>query len=205
MNHFCVVRDASPAEMAVSPPDARGGNPDGAPPDFGPADCPPGAECLPPTDDTYIDQARAETVYGDVPVLRVAAENAGERWALLRFDIGSTRVAPARAWLSLGLSRVKPEGVARDARVHLVAVFWSERAMTWKDRPAVSLPDVARAEITVVPGERQQWDVTSVVRAAVEDGRSQLAFAIQAGEGDGEVVWTFLSREGGKSPWLVFE
>jgi hypothetical protein len=158
-----------------------------------------------PTDDTYIDQARPETAYGDVPVLRVAAETAGERWALLRFDVDSVRAAPTQAWLSLGLSRVEPEGVVREARVHLVGVFWDEATMTWKDKPAVSSQDAAVIAIRAAAGDRQQWDVTTVLRAAIADGRGQLAFAIQAGEGEGDVGWTFLSREGGRSPWLVIE
>lgn len=204
VNHFCQVRDGAPAtEMSVA--DARVVEPDALAPDANPSGCPIGARCLVPSDDTYIDQARPETSYGDLPALVVAAEPAGERWVLLRFDLAELSAAPARAELALRLSRADPVDTGRGARVHLVGVFWDQLEMTWNDKPAVSAPDVATGAVTAPVGGRQAWDVTGVLQAAVADGRSQLAFAIQVDDGDGAVVWTFVSREGGASPWLVVE
>lgn len=204
VNHFCVVRDAAPPEMAVAPPDIAvpPGDASTLAPDTGVAGCPSGASCLLPTHDTYVDQARPETSHGISQQLVVAIEPTGERVVHIKFDIAALAAAPTSAELSVFLRRVDPPGEARVARLHLVDVFWDED-VTWNSRPRIAAEDVLQAPVTAGVGARQAFDVTEILQRAVADGRSQVAFALQAEADAGPVVWAFVSREGGNAPWLV--
>ena len=206
VNHFCVVRDAAPSEMAVPPPDAMIPLPDASTPpsDAGVPGCPAGARCLLPSEDTYVDQARPETPHGSSEQLVVAVEPTGERLAHLKFDIAVLSAAPQSAQLSLRLHRVDPPGEAQAARLHLVEVFWDE-TVTWNSRPRVSAEDVLQVPVTAQVGERQAFDVTDILQRAVADGRSQVAFAIQAEADAGSIVWAFTSREGAGAPLLILD
>lgn len=203
VDHFCVLRDATTPDAPPLPPDVSWPDAAMAPPDLGIPGCPPRHRCLTPTKDTYADQARPETAHGEAEQVVVASEPTGERWAYLGFDLATITEAPSRAELTLRLRRADPPASERAARVHLVGVFWDEEAVTWNLRPPIAAESVVRAALSAGVGERQAWNVTRVVREAIADGRSQLAFGLDVEPGDGAVIWSFVSREGGDAPLLV--
>ncbi len=123
-------------------------------------------------------------------------------------DVFRTEV---RATLAKGFNHLYVFGTAGEGYAvtlsqfkQIVEVFWDE-TVTWNSRPRVSAEDVLQVPVTAQVGERQAFDVTDILQRAVADGRSQVAFAIQAEADAGSIVWAFTSREGAGAPLLILD
>jgi hypothetical protein len=130
--------------------------------------------------DTY--SAAPITNYGMATVLRLQADNGGQRRSYLKFDVqGLTRPI---ASVSL-IVRTKV-GAVQGASAFAVTNGWTETGITWFNQPLANGTPLATSGPSAV-GETATFDVTSAIL-----GNGTYSFAIVGAAGD---TASFAARE----------
>lgn len=155
-----------------------------------------------PQADAYVlssdaDPSATNTNFGNAGQLRVQAGPGIGAQSFLRFSIDSlSGVSKAMLRLHGGVSAETSVGVWR------LSDTWSEDQVTNTDQPSVIGGAVDSAHVAGT-GD-YYFDVSSIVRDALEEGKQFVSFALRQVGGSDQAV-TFSSREGGDDPRLIVE
>ncbi len=145
---------------------------------------------LKPVADAYVDESRTSSNFGVAPALLVDAAPARYE-TLLRFRVPTLTAPVRRATLRLFVTNGSDNG----PEVYRAENAWSERAVTWSNRPAAV--GARLADLGNTPEGWLEVDVTDVVTSA-----SDHSFLLRPG-GDNGV--DFDSREAGNGPELIVD
>ena len=126
----------------------------------------------------------AATNYGNDAqlVVKSSATSGNTREGYLRFDVSSLPSDPAqitnvklRVW-----GRLSASGTGVNVAAYGVSnTSWSETAINWNTKPAAGSAIQTRT-VTGTTGTYYEWDVTSLVKAARQNGQAQVSLALKA-------------------------
>lgn len=136
------------------------------------------------------DGTTAGANYGSSSSLNVKKSSSSSRESYLKFDLSSVdHISSGRLRLWGDLSSTLAGGV----QVGVYAssnTSWSEKSLTWNNRPASDATALATATITGTSSKWHEWDLTSFLRAQKAAGKTQVTLVLKA--------------TAGSSPYTVF-
>lgn len=167
----------------------------------------PAATVLKPTQDAYVrDGTNGGTTYGitDSTFLITKVSPAGQlnnaRETYLTFDL--TNAASSVSSVVLKLYGRVDGTVAASVPVGAYAVSsttWSEKTITWNNKPASGTTLLASAVITNDTAHYYTWDVTSYVQSELAAGRKKISLAMKSQQAHDKQIF-LNSKEAAANP-----
>lgn len=149
---------------------------------------------LDPVDDTFAAPLEPAAAHGDQDSLQVGGDGAGGvgRTVYFKFDLGGLSGAVASA--KLHVKATNGGGGGTIAAVSDVA--WTEEALTWNDRPAITGAPLGSLG-TVAVGTEYTWDVAAGLTVG-----GLRSFAVTSTDGDGAAYASKENADSTLRPWL---
>jgi hypothetical protein len=144
--------------------------------------------------DARVHEASPGSNYGTSSTLRTDLGSGANVESFLRFSVVGLSGSVQRALLRV----YAYNGTADGPAVYASSSSWSESAITWSSRPA--LTSGAVADVGALSGSWAEWDVTSLV-----SGDGVFSFALRATSSDGVDFYSRQSGNTGLRPQLVVE
>lgn len=156
---------------------------------------------LNPAADTYVDEASSAGNFGTETSFSVTSLLAGNRRALVHFDLSSCSIPDGAEILSADLKMYLSSApvLERTHDAHRATASWSETGVTWADQPSIDGTATASAITGVTDGVTLEWDVTSDVAAFVEGAATNHGWLVKdtLEGGATEMTGTYSSRDHG--------